>query len=753
MEALLSNWFFNPGLVAGGAALLASPIIIHLLNRMRYRRVRFAAMEFLLQSQSRNRQRLLLEQLLLLLLRILIVAAIVLLVARLILDPSQLSIFRGGRTHHLVLLDDSASMRDRSGETSAYAEALEIVQGLVAEGARRPDTQQFSLALLSNPEQPIFTQRQVDRELVLELSNKLDPRTFVPTHQAGDFAAALGAARKLLEAEKATVRQLHILSDFRSADWESQPAIPGLIRELTALGVTVNLVRTVAERNANLSIVDFSGATHVSAVGVPVRLSAVVRNDGTEVATNVRLKAFDNGVALPATLSLERIEPGAEAEVEFEVNLATEGPHLLRATIEGDSFLEDNERFLAIRVAPTVPVLVIDGNVASGAGEYLVDALAADSRSTGVTAELQTVDYLRQRSIEDFRAVYLVNVAELPSDALESLTDYARRGGGVVWMLGDGARPAWYNETAYTEVIFPVRLKVTPGELLTDPTVQVPDLDAASHPIFAVLQGQDNPFLGSVHVRRFWEVDPTELPQDEESRKQPEVLARLRDGQPLILEHELGSGRIITWLTTADPAWNDWALNPSYVVVQLETLKQVAERRSLPESRTAGEPIELSLDASRFTEEIEILSPSADGQRRTRLQAAIAGAANESNDASPSGTPQPIMLNARFGETDPPGVYEVVLTDQNQARESRLLTYNVPIEEGRLELIESADLLERLESDPLVFVHEVGQRQWVKGEDVGTEVRQGLLIALVLLLLGEQALAYKMSYHPEPVPA
>lgn len=753
MEALLSNWFFNPGLVAGGAALLASPIIIHLLNRMRYRRVRFAAMEFLLQSQSRNRQRLLLEQLLLLLLRILIVAAIVLLVARLILDPSQLSIFRGGRTHHLVLLDDSASMRDRTGETSAYAEALEIVQGLVAEGARRPDTQQFSLALLSNPEQPVFTQRQVDRELVLELSNKLDPRTFVPTHRAGDFAAALGAARKLLEAEKATVRQLHILSDFRSADWESQPAIPGLIRELTALGVTVNLVRTVAERNANLSIIDFSGATHVSAVGVPVRLSAVVRNDGTEVATNVRLKAFDNGVALPATLSLERIEPGAEAEVEFEVNLSTEGPHLLRATIEGDSFLEDNERYLAIRVASTVPVLVIDGDVASGAGEYLVDALAADSRSTGVTAALQTVDYLRQRSIEEFRAVYLVNVAELPSDALASLTDYARRGGGVVWMLGKGARPAWYNETAFTEGIFPVRIKVSPGELPTDPTIQVPDLDATSHPIFAVLQGQDNPFLGSVHIRRFWEVDTSEPPQESELRKPPAVLAKLRDGQPLILEHELGSGRIITWLTTADPSWNDWALNPSYVVVQLETLKQVADRRSLPESRTTGEPIELSLDASRFTEEIEILSPSADGQRRTRLQAAIVGVGDETKAAASSGMPQPVMLTARFGETDPPGVYEVVLTDQNQARESRLLTYNVPVEEGRLELIESADLLERLESDPLVFVHEVGQRQWVKGEDVGTEVRQGLLIALVLLLLGEQALAYKMSYHPEPVPA
>ncbi len=66
MNVWLVNHFFNPTFVAGGALLLASPIIIHLINRMRFRRVRFAAMEFLLASEQKNRRRVLLEQLLLL---------------------------------------------------------------------------------------------------------------------------------------------------------------------------------------------------------------------------------------------------------------------------------------------------------------------------------------------------------------------------------------------------------------------------------------------------------------------------------------------------------------------------------------------------------------------------------------------------------------------------------------------------------------------------------------------------------------
>ena len=65
--------FLNPYTMVAGAALVSSPIIIHLINRLRYRRVKWAAMEFLLKSQKRNRRRLIIEQLILLLLRILLV--------------------------------------------------------------------------------------------------------------------------------------------------------------------------------------------------------------------------------------------------------------------------------------------------------------------------------------------------------------------------------------------------------------------------------------------------------------------------------------------------------------------------------------------------------------------------------------------------------------------------------------------------------------------------------------------------------
>src|SRR5260370_25323181 len=77
------EFFLNPWFMAAGGVLVSSPIIIHLINRMRFKRLRWAAMEFLLKSQKRNRRRLIIEQLILLALRILLVLLIGFLVARL----------------------------------------------------------------------------------------------------------------------------------------------------------------------------------------------------------------------------------------------------------------------------------------------------------------------------------------------------------------------------------------------------------------------------------------------------------------------------------------------------------------------------------------------------------------------------------------------------------------------------------------------------------------------------------------------
>src|ERR1700758_5446938 len=111
----------NPANMIIGGALISSPIIIHLINRMRFKRIRWAAMEFLLKSQKRNRRRLIIEQLILLLLRILLVLLAAFLVARFV----QAGLSTGQGAAHIVLLDDSLSMADRWSDKGQSVNSFE----------------------------------------------------------------------------------------------------------------------------------------------------------------------------------------------------------------------------------------------------------------------------------------------------------------------------------------------------------------------------------------------------------------------------------------------------------------------------------------------------------------------------------------------------------------------------------------------------------------------------------------------------
>src|SRR5438034_5962929 len=103
--------FANPANMIIGGALISSPIIIHLINRMRFKRLRWAAMEFLLKSQKRNRRRLIIEQLLLLMLRCLLIMLTALLLSRFIgCTGAWGKGFDQKSNLHIILLDDTLSM-------------------------------------------------------------------------------------------------------------------------------------------------------------------------------------------------------------------------------------------------------------------------------------------------------------------------------------------------------------------------------------------------------------------------------------------------------------------------------------------------------------------------------------------------------------------------------------------------------------------------------------------------------------------
>src|SRR6516164_9220530 len=119
-----------------GAAAVAIPIIIHLLNRKRFRVVTWAAMRFLLAAQRKNARRMRLEQLILLAIRVMVVLLLVLAMAS-VMPWADLwlwpRVFPGGsafasgvnqlRSHKIIVVDGSFSMGLKVPEGTCFDRA------------------------------------------------------------------------------------------------------------------------------------------------------------------------------------------------------------------------------------------------------------------------------------------------------------------------------------------------------------------------------------------------------------------------------------------------------------------------------------------------------------------------------------------------------------------------------------------------------------------------------------------------------
>lgn len=769
MSGWIANHFFHPGIVVPlGVSLIALPIIIHFINRLRYRTVQFAAMEFLLQSQNKNRNRVLIEQLLLLLLRILIVLFLLALIARFILDPQQLALFRGQKTHHVVLIDDSASMREKWGETSAFDEALEVVRRLVAEGSRRPGTQKLSLILLSNPQGNVLLPEQdIDQELLQDLDAELS--SLECSYRALDLATGLNACRKRLEQEKATVRHLHVISDYRKNDWEGQTAVGESIQALEQQNIAVNLVKTVATFQGNLAATRLAGDLQIAAPGIPVRFRTEIKNYSDQLASDVVLSLYSDGKKLPLSVNIEEIKANSSIEREFDITFETPGFHDLRVALPPDVLEADNTNYLSFDLSANHPILIVDGDLASDEGLYIADALG-DVSTTGYVPELQGVDFLKRNPLTDYQCLFMVNVSELSEEVVASLEEYVQNGGGLVWYLGDTIRPAFYNNNLYKPVsnkadeatpseigLFPVPL-ATARRLLPepDPTNPGSDLTLSAHPVFEIFQdfnGERNPFVDLVRVQNWFPVAEDWIANDNERQDGVVTIATLRNEYPLMFEHRLGRGKVLTFLSSCGPSWNNWANGPGspcFAVVQLEMTKHIARSENEPDRRYVGQPIQVSLDPAEFTDRVEIVS----GDDRIELKAVLENVSTTSSDGNNETTsdgPDEVEQHwtAALSETKQPGIYRVLSFSQNQQQIESRIAYNVDNRESDLLLASRNQILAAAGAGTGIQIQEPGSLDWLESQEAGQEIRMLILILLVLFLIAEQFLAHRLSYHPE----
>ena len=737
-----------------GLPLAAAPVLIHLINLLRQRRVQWAAMEFLLASQRRYRTRVLLRQIALLTLRTLAVLGLVAALAQ----PRWRSaggIAGNAATTHLVILDDSASMGDTTGggnevetdaaagddrRATAFDRGRRVVERITADLASSAGRHRLGVAVTSHL-------AAADDESLLLPFTDLAPDSIPAVRDAlgragaGDAAAGLReacpAARRLAAGTDGP-RMIWIVGDFRSRDWLGGDEPAATLRQLAADGVTLRLVDCAGDGPAtNLTVARLEVSGGVPAAGVLLPVEVEIRNDGPASVRDVALELREDGGGRPG-VRIDEIPAGGVASRRFDVRFTTPGSHAIEAAVPGDALRADDVRRTVIDVADRVDVLVVDGatdsaggGTGSGDGFYVTTALAPGAgAATGLRPRVVPPAALAATDLGQYACIWILDVERLDAAAIAAVEAYVRGGGGVVFFCGPRTRADVVNATLHRggEGLFPVPL-VGAVDLLPDAraAAPTPDVTVEDHPVVAVLSGQRNPLLDAVRIERFWAIDRGFDAAGQGVRR----LLSLRTGQPLAVEKTFGEGGVVAVLTTAAPEWNNWArANPSWVVVLLELESHLARLRRRAESVTVGDPVVVRLEVGIDEPDVQFLVPPDAAVVR---QTAVA-------TSGPT-------LEARLPATAHAGIVEARWRRLDGSERERSIAVNVDPAEGLLERVGLGRLEAALRGVPFRY-DRAADVAATAGDTAGRPLSLPLLVTVAALLLLEQLVAYAAGYHP-----
>jgi hypothetical protein len=402
--APLLGGLLTPALFWAGLGLATIPIIIHLLSRRRVRRVRWAAMQWLLAAMKRHQRRLRLENWLILFLRMAAIALLGLALARPVLTDSPLAGLVASQRSVYLVLDNSYSTEAKLDARSVF-ETVKYEADVVLRSLGPDDA--VAVIVTNDPDVDatdglaphVLVGRSLgsegatrSREAVAALKTRHAPADWVRTLQ------------KLEEqmADDVVNRHVVVVTDLQAKDWlrppreripdggatgttpppraEPAPSTDRLQSSLVSIlrrPAAVRVVNVGARDRRDLVVAAIENRTEQDPfVGRPLRLAVTVANYGGEPVVGAGLEVTVDGTDrkytqlvpdMPAANTGLRVPQPATEVVQVDLPkgvFRAPGSHTLRVAVTppredaaADTLGLSSERWLSLRVRRRVNVV------------------------------------------------------------------------------------------------------------------------------------------------------------------------------------------------------------------------------------------------------------------------------------------------------------------------------------------------------------------------------------------------------------
>ena len=604
--AQISATFSNVALASAGAAAVAIPILIHLLTRLRRRRMVWAAMRFLAEALRKQKRRLQLEQWLLLLVRCLIVLALAGALGRPIVRglAEAWSGQPAGRFVCLVL-DDSLSTQTRSESGRLRFELLREAALSIVDNLQPTDN--LWVIRAARPWRQLAAPSAGDTAGIDQAIRSIKPRC-----SRADLIEALAAvARKV--SDPGRVEGDHrplvvVLSDFSAATVELDRPMPQPITDL-AKSATLLLAQPalpaanvqVAMLRPRRRLIVTEDDAPVVAIEMQLRRFAADRG---EAVTSVEFALTDDNSAAPLAKAHRRFRwsPGqsvAMVNVELPIDPAAVSAQQLaiEASITAadrgaDTLGADNRRLAVIEVRRQLTVAILDASVPADDSAYQpaellrfmlapVRASAERVEAPGNPVSLVDVDVQQVHfaSVEAADAAIVLRPDLLTAAGAAALGAFADRG-GLLWLIAPaGDQPAAWATPLCQRLGLNWQVDVEPRSFPRPGTARTGAPDDPSPATFWTLALEPPPepldrlgadwegLLRPIWVRRVLDVSDT--------GGQAQVWLSTAQGAPLLMAERCGEGVVLLLTAALDPDWTNLPVKKLFTPLFHDTLRSM----------------------------------------------------------------------------------------------------------------------------------------------------------------------------------
>lgn len=581
------NIAFLFGLVAA-----AVPIIIHLLNRRRVKKVKFSSLEFLDEVNKQRMRRINLRRILILILRTLAILALVFAFARPTLRSGLL--FAGSVPKNVVVCLDASYSMGAAMETGTVFDAAKTIAGDIVDEAGGADM--VNVVAFAKTAEALLEQGTRNKGVVKTAIER------VPlSSETTSIRAAVDRALALIEKSDVDGGEVYVVSDFRASDDSSfvdEAKLPDNVR--------VYFIPVYDEDVDNVSIDKIGVPRKLLRPGEVVKVTVTATNHAREATANVPLEIVVDGDRKAE--QVVELAPSATQTVTFPLSLAEPGRYHGRVAKNHDRLPVDDDRFFLIEVSNTIPVTLVTGRRRTTASDapvpslfYVEKALNPRGTAEGEFA-VRVIDErdVTTSSLPASGVVVWVDPQSLEPKRMVLLERHVRRGGGLLVFLGN-ADPAILNDTAFRALV-----GIRGGaEKSAESRAAFTSFEKA-HPVFSLFTKDELELLSRAKVRTYTAARGV-APDS--------ALAYIGGGDPSVWECVRGRGRVLVFAAAPDLATGDIPLSPMFLPLVHTSVSYLASTGEAPgaDEHRVGSPIAFTVSQTGLDEsQLAIRDPAGD---------------------------------------------------------------------------------------------------------------------------------------------